>query len=641
MYCPECGTKLPENAKFCMECGNKVPPKPTEKNPNAISGNAAAPAVAAKPAKPAGPVLPSVEIPSPLPSWLEGFSPLMQQAKIFREQNQNEEALILAKEDLKTNNSIETLNFIFNCQFDLGKMKQLGDTLKKMKNAAAKKGLLAFALAKYYYNTPEQCNKYLAQALRHTDDLSDIQKAELFYFKGCLLRDGEQNAVEPFEQALEYKNTLSPSVLSDICSYNAFVFIQENKYEEAYSASEQAIQAAPEDWKGYCTRAFSGFYSENLEHFEEDSNFVLSSEEADEEYKENILNLQGLALMQKANMAEAAEDKINYLTESLNYQDRLEENIIADIYYFRALAYMELNMFDEAYQDGEAEITIAPQKWTGYYIRAVAGFNSNNFEHYEEDCQFVLDSEEADEESKQTITNLKGLAFYQMACNEENPAERINLINKCLASQDKIERDMLPDVYFLRASSYLELENYTAAYKDATTIINLNQKRWEGYYARAVAAFSLNHFKYFQDDCNIVLNSKDADEQYVNAILNIQGLALYQQAVKSDNNEEKIALLSKALEHSETMPEDTLAEIYYLRSTAYLETEKYDLAYQDGEAILQITPDNWKGHFARAYAGAYGNNLANLRQDCEFVLNSPEATEQSRQVVRVFLKQLN
>ena len=121
----------------------------------------------------------------------------------------------------------------------------------------------------------------------------------------------------------------------------------------------------------------------------------------------------------------------------------------------------------------------------------------------------------------------------------------------------------------------------------------------------------------------------------------MQGLALYQQAIKSDNNEEKIALLSKALEHSETMPEDTLSEIYYLRSTAYLETERYEPAYQDGEAILQLNPDSWKGHFARAYAGAYGNNLANLKQDCEFVLNSPEATEQTRQVVKVFLKQLN
>ena len=28
MFCIECGSKLPENAKFCMECGTKVPAPP-------------------------------------------------------------------------------------------------------------------------------------------------------------------------------------------------------------------------------------------------------------------------------------------------------------------------------------------------------------------------------------------------------------------------------------------------------------------------------------------------------------------------------------------------------------------------------------------------------------------------------------
>ena len=81
--------------------------------------------------------LPHCTIPQPTPSWLQGFTPLLQQARWFSNNDKNKEALTLALAEYKRHPSLEALEQAFDSHLELEQFEQAKALLKEMKKLGA------------------------------------------------------------------------------------------------------------------------------------------------------------------------------------------------------------------------------------------------------------------------------------------------------------------------------------------------------------------------------------------------------------------------------------------------------------------------------------------------------------------------
>ena len=88
--------------------------------------------------------LPQIAIPQPTPSWLQNFSPLLQQARWFSNNDQDKEALALALTEYKRQPSLDALEQTFDSYLVLEQFEPAKALLKEMKKLGATDAFLNF-----------------------------------------------------------------------------------------------------------------------------------------------------------------------------------------------------------------------------------------------------------------------------------------------------------------------------------------------------------------------------------------------------------------------------------------------------------------------------------------------------------------
>ena len=127
--------------------------------------------------------LPQIAIPQPTPSWLQNFPPLLQQARIFSNNDQDKEALTLALAEYKRQPSLDALEHAFDSCVVLEQPKKAQALLKEMKKLGATTSFLNLQKVTYYVATqnPIKAQSYLNQVLTHKKEL-DTPPPSLFVF---------------------------------------------------------------------------------------------------------------------------------------------------------------------------------------------------------------------------------------------------------------------------------------------------------------------------------------------------------------------------------------------------------------------------------------------------------------------------
>ena len=245
--------------------------------------------------------LPSVEIPSPLPNWLKDcHSPLIIQAKILANQERFKEAVILAKEDFKLNNSVQALDIICDCYVALMNKKGFGGALKKMEELNAPKGLIYLNKSVYSLicmKDKKEFKNLINKAETCLQDLPNECKADLYLFKGVCCSDYTEK-ISLFEKSLAYKDYISPQLAAVIHYEKSIAYINLGDGENAYKEADFSVNCWPEDWQGYYARALAGCMISNLDRFNEDVETVIKHKDAYEKIKKDVTNLQN-ALIEK------------------------------------------------------------------------------------------------------------------------------------------------------------------------------------------------------------------------------------------------------------------------------------------------------------------------------------------------------
>ncbi len=271
MYCPNCGAKAVENAKFCVECGTKLIITQTDKQ---ISD----------------------DIPSPLPKWLEGLSPRLQKAEWLGEKYEKyQEALELSQEEMREHPSLDALtsilgNYIALKQFD--KAQQTLDELKKF--GATKASLNLYQACLLFVNEKyKETESLLEHTMLYKKDLQSKGEEILLLFELAVVRRvlGKDN-LEVLDEIIKLKEYCTPTVLQLAYYMQGCAYFQKEQHNQAYI---NFVAAQKEGYKPdvdfCCSRAISGFSCGQLEYIQEDINFVLNSD-ADEDSKKIVRDIQ-------------------------------------------------------------------------------------------------------------------------------------------------------------------------------------------------------------------------------------------------------------------------------------------------------------------------------------------------------------
>lgn len=237
--------------------------------------------------------LPSVEIPSPVPNWLKGCSPLLAQAKILSNQWRYKDALLLAGKDFKLNPSPDALDIICDCYIGMENKKGFNSTLNEMEKLKYPKGYIYLnkALSSLIFMKDiKKYNTYLDKAETCLKDLPNSKKADFYLFKHLACNDDKEK-LSLLDNALAYQQDIAPQITALIHYYKALSYMYFNDAETAYKEAEISIGYSPEDWEGHYARALAGCTIMNLEHFLEDCELVLKHEHSDEESKQQMNEL--------------------------------------------------------------------------------------------------------------------------------------------------------------------------------------------------------------------------------------------------------------------------------------------------------------------------------------------------------------
>lgn len=270
MYCPNCGTKAVENAKFCMECGTKLTVPQTDE--------------------------PKIELPSPLPKWLEGMPPRLQMVNWLGEKYEKyQEGLELAKEEMREHPSLDALSSIFSCYLALKQFDRAQQTLNELKSFGATQVSLDLyqALMLLYKEKHKEAEPLLERLMIYRKDLPSKNEAILLLFGLAVVqRILEKDNLEVLDEIIKLKEYCAPTALKTTYYIRGCVYFQKEQHNQAYldfvSAQKEGFTPNLE----FCyLRAISGFSCGQLEYIQEDINFVLNSN-VDEDTKKIVRDIQ-------------------------------------------------------------------------------------------------------------------------------------------------------------------------------------------------------------------------------------------------------------------------------------------------------------------------------------------------------------
>jgi tetratricopeptide (TPR) repeat protein len=146
------------------------------------------------------------------------------------------------------------------------------------------------------------------------------------------------------------------------------------------------------------------------------------------------------------------------------------------------------------------------------------------------------------------------------------------------------------DAYKLRASHYLQLEEYEKVAADYSRIIELVPNDTESYLSRAQAYYSLGLYDKSLADAETVLKIGSNNFNFYDA-----HLARFLVYSKREQYEKAIAALTDILKFR---PEDAWA--YQTRADTYRQTKQYEKAFADYTQLVKIDALSTYGYYGRA-----------------------------------------
>ena len=256
--------------------------------------------------------LPSVQVPSPLPYWLQGYNPLLVQAKLLNNSGQYGQALTLAKEDFNTAPSAKALDIICDCCVGLKDKKGFKNALDKMAELKAPQGLIYLNNAIYsiyFLNDLKKFEDFLIKTDGHLTDLSEENISSFFILKSFTCKDAKKS-LQLLDKALVFETRISPQTVALIHYYKATAYMNTDENDTAYNEACLSVKAAPNEWEGRYARALAGAITKNLDDLVSDCEFVINHKDADEESKRQMAELNN-ALIEKLLHPKNAKISVN------------------------------------------------------------------------------------------------------------------------------------------------------------------------------------------------------------------------------------------------------------------------------------------------------------------------------------------
>lgn len=224
--------------------------------------------------------LPQIAIPQPTPSWLQNFSPLLQQARWFSNNDQDQEALSLALAEYKRQPSLDALEQAFDSYLVLEQFEPAKALLKEMKKLGATNTFLNLQKATYYLAQEKftQASKCLTYAQAHKKELDNRHRAYLYFTQGVASLQNKPQTF-PFTQTLHYDYLLMPSERGMCYLIRGLIRLDKGAYEAAYQDAQSSLHVHPLNDVAHYLRAMAGYYSGHLTHLPPDMQIVLQSKD--------------------------------------------------------------------------------------------------------------------------------------------------------------------------------------------------------------------------------------------------------------------------------------------------------------------------------------------------------------------------
>ena len=224
--------------------------------------------------------LPQITIPQPTPSWLQNFTPLLQQARWFSNNDQDKEALALALTEYKRQPSLDALEQTFDSYLVLEQFEPAKALLKEMKKLGATNTFLNLQKATYYLAQEKfiQAKECLTYAQARKKELDNRHQAYLYFTQGVASFQNKPQTF-PFSQALHYDYLLMPSERGLCYLMRGLIRLEKEAYEAAYQDAQSSLHAHPKSDVAHYLRAVAGYYSGHLTHVKQDMKIVLKSKD--------------------------------------------------------------------------------------------------------------------------------------------------------------------------------------------------------------------------------------------------------------------------------------------------------------------------------------------------------------------------
>lgn len=225
--------------------------------------------------------LPQIAIPQPTPSWLQNFTPLLQQARWFSNNEQDKEALTLALAEYKRHPSLDALEQAFDSYLVLEQFEPAKELLKEMKKLGASNVFLNLQKATYYMATKKLilAKRYVRQALQRKNQLDTRHRAYLYFTQGTLAFIQNNPETLPFTHTLRYDYLLMPSERGMCYLMRGLIRLDQEAYEAAYQDAQSSLYVRPQNDVAHYLRAMAGYHSGHLTHLRQDTQIVLRSKD--------------------------------------------------------------------------------------------------------------------------------------------------------------------------------------------------------------------------------------------------------------------------------------------------------------------------------------------------------------------------
>lgn len=266
-------------------------------------------------------------------------------------------------------------------------------------------------------------------------------------------------------------------------------------------------------------------------------------------------------LIQKAKQ-ELSQKRFNEALLSCNAAIELDSNI-AEPFYLRSEAYLQLESFQLALFDADRAIKIDPRFEKAYVNRGFANVKLGNYAEAIKDTDKAL----ALNPKLAVAYNVRSMAEIQLG----NHNQGLNDANRAISIDSTISGP-----YLNRGLAYRNLGNLQEALNDYNTALRITPNLAAAYINRCDAFNALNKYDQALQDCNeaIRLNQKN-NVAHTNRTATFYKLKRYDQAYDD-------ASTSLRLKAS--------AEGYNIRCLSCIELKKYDEAVRDCTSAIDLNP---------------------------------------------------